>query len=105
MSSFSPRETVSELDAFYGRGAVHLAVAERDRDRVPELDAGLRQVEAGVGALVREALREAPGVAIGLATALADVSVWRLLKRLDAPPAEVRRIWARLMSCAIAASE
>ena len=47
---------VAELDAFYDRGAVWLGIAARDRDRVPELDAFLRQVEAGVEALVREAI-------------------------------------------------
>ena len=35
-------------------------------------------------------------------TALADVSVWRSLKRLDAPPAEFRRTMVRLLACAIA---
>jgi hypothetical protein len=74
---------VAELDAFYGRGAVWLGHAARDRDRVPELDAFLRHVDAGVGALVREAV--GPGsqeATIRLVTALADVSVWRSLKRL-----------------------
>ena len=94
---------VAELDAFYDRGAVWLGHAARDRDRVPELDAFLRQVEAGVEALVREAV--GPGSeesAILLAAALADVSVWRSLKRLDKPPAEFRRTMVRLLECAIA---
>ncbi len=97
---------VAELDAFYDRGADHLAVAARDRDRVPELDAGLRQVEAGVAALVREAVGEgSQDAAIRLATALADVSVWRSLKRLDAPPTEFRRTMVRLLACAISVAE
>ena len=96
---------VAELDALYGRGASGLEVAARDRDRVPELDAGLRQVEAGVEALVREALGEVPPAAFRLANALADVSMWRSLKRLDAAPAELRRIWARLLDCAVAAAQ
>lgn len=93
---------VAELDAFYDRGAVHLGVAARDRDRVPELDAGLRQVETGVEALVCEALSGAPAAATRMATALADVSVWRSLKRLGAPRTEFRRIWVRLLACGIA---
>jgi AcrR family transcriptional regulator len=93
---------VAELDAFYDRGAVWLGHAARDRDRVPELAAFLRQVEAGVEALVQEAV--GPGSeesAILLAAALADVSVWRSLKRLDTPPAEFRRTMVRLLACAI----
>ena len=35
-------------------------------------------------------------------TALADVAVWRSLKRLDTPPAEFRRTMIRLLDCAIA---
>ncbi len=50
---------VAEVDAFYARGALRLGLAGRDRDLVPELDGFLRAVEAGVEALVREALRHA----------------------------------------------
>ena len=75
---------VAELDAFYDRGAVWLGIAARDRDRVPELDGFLRQVDAGVEALVREAIGAGSSEAvIRLMTALADVSVWQSLKRLD----------------------
>ena len=52
---------VAELDAFYDRGAVWLGHAARDRDRVPELDAFLRHVDAGVEALVREAVGPGSG--------------------------------------------
>jgi AcrR family transcriptional regulator len=94
---------VAELDAFYDRGAVWLLIAARDRDRVPELDAFLRQVEAGVGALVREAIGAGSSEAvIRLMTALADVSVWLSLKRLDAPPTEFRRTMVGLLDCASA---
>jgi AcrR family transcriptional regulator len=93
---------VAELDAFYDRAAVRLGIAARDRDRVPELDAFLRQVDAGVQALVREALGAGPSeAAIRLATALTDVSVWLSLKRVDAPPAEFQRTIVRLLECAI----
>jgi AcrR family transcriptional regulator len=92
---------VAELDAFYERGAVRLGIAARDRERVPELDAFLRQVEAGIEALVREAAGAGASQAvIRLVTALADVSVWQSLKRLDAPPAEFRRTMAGLLDCA-----
>ena len=92
---------VAELDAFYGRGAVWLGIAARDRDRVPELDGFLRQVDAGVEALVREAAGPSSSEAeIRLMTALADVSVWQSLKRLDVAPAEFRRTMAGLLDCA-----
>ena len=69
---------------------------------VPELDASLRQVEAGVEALVREAIGAGSSEAvIRLMAALADVSVWLSLKRLDASPAEFRRTMAGLLNCAI----
>jgi len=94
---------VAELDAFYGRGAVWLGIAARDRDRVPELDGFLRQVDAGVEALVRAAVGAGSSEAvIRLMTALADVSVWLSLKRLDAPPAEFRRTMTGLLDCAAA---
>ena len=92
---------VAELDAFYDRGAVWLGIAARDRDRVPELDAFLRQVDAGVEALVREAVGAGSSeAAVKLMTALVDVSVWLSLKRLDAPPAEFRRTMVGLLDCA-----
>lgn len=94
---------VAELDEFYGRGAVWLGIAARDRDRVPELDGFLRQVDAGVEALVKGAAGAGSSEAeIRLMTALADVSVWQSLKRLDAPPAEFRRTMIGLLDCATA---
>lgn len=93
---------IAELDTFYDRAAGWLGIAARDRDRVPELEAFLRQVEAGVEALVREAMgAESSEASIRLITALADVSVWRSLKRLEAPPAKFRRTMVRLLTCAI----
>lgn len=92
---------VAELDAFYGRAAHRLGIAARDRDRVPELDGFLGQVEAGVEALVREAVGPSSSeAAVKLMTALADVSVWQSLKRLDVAPAEFRRMMASLLDCA-----
>lgn len=94
---------VAELDAFYDRGAVRLGIADRDRDRVPELEGFLRQVDTGVAALVREAMGAgASEGAIRFVTALSDVSVWRSLKRIGAPPDEFRRTMVDLLGCAIA---
>jgi AcrR family transcriptional regulator len=94
---------VAELDAYYGRASVWLGIAVRDRDRVPELDGFLRQVDAGVEALVREAVGAGFSESvIRLVMALADVSVWRSLKRLDTPPAEFQRTMVGLLDCAIA---
>ena len=94
---------VAELDAFYERGARFIVAADRDRDRVPELDAFVRQREAGVEALVRAAIGpDAPESTARLAVALASFPVWMSLKRLDAPPAEFGRLMVRLLACAIA---
>jgi len=94
---------VAELDAFYERGATWLGIAARDRDSIPELDSFLRQVDAGVEALVREAVGTGSSeAAIRLMTALADVSVWRSLKRLDMPRTEFRRTMTGLLDCAAA---
>jgi AcrR family transcriptional regulator len=94
---------VAELDSFYERAAVRLGIAARDRDRIPELDEFLRQVDASVDALVREAVGAGSSeTVVRLVTALADVSVWQSLKRLDAPPAEFRRTLAGLLECAVA---
>lgn len=94
---------VAELDAYYDRASVWLGIAARDRDSIPELDGFLRQVADGVEALVREAVGAGSSEAeIRLMTALADVSVWQSLKRLDAPPAEFRRTMVGLLDCASA---
>jgi AcrR family transcriptional regulator len=97
---------VAELDALYGRGASILMAAIRDRDRVPELDAFLRRVEAGVEALVREAFRDddLPDLAIQLAVALTNLPVWLSLGALRVPPKELARLKARLIDCAVAAA-
>jgi hypothetical protein len=52
---------VEELNAFYARGALRLALAARDRDLVSELDGFLTAVQAGVMALVREVLAKTVG--------------------------------------------
>lgn len=93
---------VAELDAFYDRAAVRLGIATRDRERVPELDAFLRQVGAGVEAWVREAMGAGSSeTAVRLVTALCDVSVWLSLKRIEVPPADFRDMMVGLIGCAI----
>lgn len=97
---------VAELDAYYGRASVWLGIAARDRNSIPELDGFLREVDAGVEALVREAAGAgASDAEIRLMSALADVSVWQSLKRLDAPPEEFRRTMAGLLDCASALAQ
>lgn len=96
---------VAELDAFYTRGASWLAIAAHDRERIAQLDAFLHHVDAGIAALVREALGPgAEDAAVKLVAALADVSVWKSLKRLKLPPAELRRTMVKLFGCAIRAA-
>lgn len=76
------RRLVQELDAFYRRGEFRLVRAGQDRDRVPELEAFLTHVEAGVEAFVREALEDASESEIRIVLALTDLRVWLSLKRL-----------------------
>jgi AcrR family transcriptional regulator len=73
---------VRELDAFYARGAVPLWRAEQDRDRIPELDASLREVDEGVAALVSAALADdASERTLAIVSALSGFAPWRALKR------------------------
>ncbi len=97
---------VEELDAFYGRGALRLGLAARDRELVPELDAFLNAVEAGVAALVREALAvtDRPERAVTAALALASFPVWAAFRRLDLPAAKRRRMIVRMLECGLAAA-
>lgn len=96
---------VDEIDAFYTRGALRLKLAGRDRELVPELDAFLGAVEAGVAALVREALARTPVPegAILAVLCLTTFPVWSAFKRLDLPDAERRQLTVRLIECGLAA--
>lgn len=97
---------VEELDAFYTRGALRLAFAARDRELVPELHGFLTAVEAGVEALVREALAKsgAPERAVQAAIAMASFPVWTAFNRLGLPKPEMRKLRVRLLECGIAAA-
>lgn len=94
---------VDELDGFYRRGALRLAKAQADRAVIPELDLFLNAVEAGVAALVREALNEETlsETTLQLVCALTDFPVWQAMQRIDCEAAERRRLLARLIRCAI----
>ena len=71
-----------ELDAFYERGAVPLWRAEQDRDRIPELDASLREVDEGVAALAAAALGDdAAARTVAIVGALSGFAPWRALAR------------------------
>jgi AcrR family transcriptional regulator len=94
---------VEEIDAFYERGALRLALAARDRDLLPELDYFLSAVEAGIDAMVREALKKAnlSSRAIEVALALMSFPVWAALNRLGLPAAERARLRTDLLKCGI----
>jgi AcrR family transcriptional regulator len=97
---------VAEVDAFYARGAHRLALAGRDRDLIPQLDGFLSAVEAGVAALVTEALRD-EGLsesAIKIAVALMGFPVWASLKKTGLDSTVLSAFRVRLMDCAIMAA-
>lgn len=93
---------VAELDAFYARATVWLSIATREQDRVPELREFLGHVDAGVEALLREALGPAVGEdARHLAMALVHRSVWETLRRLGAAPDRFRTAMPGVLLCAL----
>src|ERR1700694_3251850 len=81
---------VRELDGFYARGSLRLIAAANDRDRVPELDRFLLTVDAGIEALVREAIVDegANESLIGVLMSLTSVFVWQSMKRTDLSAAD-----------------
>lgn len=97
------RRLVDELDGFYRRGALRLSKANADRHLIPELDQFLRAVDAGVAALVREALKDEPlsDTVLQLVLSLTDFAVWGSMQRIDCDEAERRRLLTRLIRCAI----
>lgn len=95
---------VEELDAFYRRGALRLGLAARDRQLVPELDGFLTAVEAGIGALIKEALAGQEH-AIPVVTALTAFPVWSQFQALDLPAPERTALSVRILGCAIKAAQ
>lgn len=98
---------VRELDAFYERGALRLALASRDRELVPELDQFLGAVEAGVAAMVHEALRGADPSeqAVAAVNALMSFPVWAAFNRLGLAAAERTRLRTNLVECALKSAD
>jgi AcrR family transcriptional regulator len=97
---------IQELDAFYGRGAHRLRLAARDRDLLPELDGFLTTVEAGVEALVREALAKADQSerVVQLAIVLTSFPFWSGFDRLNLPPSERTKMKLSILECGMRAA-
>ena len=94
---------VSELDDFYGRGSMRLTKAAADRDRVPELDQFLTMVDAGIEALIREALAdERPSEPlVDVLMALCSIAVWQRLVRAALTEPQRQGILTDLLMSAI----
>jgi AcrR family transcriptional regulator len=94
---------VDELDAFYRRGALRLTAAAADRQLIPELDGFLRAVEAGVAALVREAVKDEAlsDAVLQLLLALTEFPVWTSMQKIPGDELERRRLIARLLGRAM----
>jgi AcrR family transcriptional regulator len=97
---------VEEVDEFYARGAHRLGLAARDRDLVPELEGFLHAVDAGVTALVREALAkdDPPEQTVQVVVALMAFPVWSALTRIGLSPSELTAFRVRLLRCALKAA-
>ena len=93
---------VRELDSFYRRGEPRLVRAAQDRDRVQGLDYFLTQVDAGIEALVREAMTGSVEAEVRGVLALTDLGVWLSLKRRGYSRAELMRLMLKLIDCALA---
>ena len=101
------RRLVEEVDSFYDRGAHRLDLAWRDRQLMPELDGFLNAVEAGIEALVAEALAPAgPSVRqLRLAVALTGFRLWQRLGRQGFGGAERRAVLLQTLSCGLDAAK
>jgi AcrR family transcriptional regulator len=97
---------IDELDAFYIRGSLRLGLASRDRELVPELHGFLTAVEAGVEALVREALATAgeSEKAVKVALMLMSFGVWTGFNKLGLPPSELKELKLRMLECGLKAA-
>jgi len=97
------RHLVDEVDGFYRRGALRLTAAYSDRHLIPELDQFLSAVEAGVDALVHEAVKDEnlPDAVLQLVVALMEFPVWTSMQKIAVDDLERRRLVADLLSCAI----
>jgi len=97
------RRFVDEVCDFYVRAFHPLHGSRQERDRVPELDDAMRQVEAALEALAREALAlERPTERqVQLVVALTDFDVWRSLRGHGVSQEEAPQILTRLVECAL----
>jgi AcrR family transcriptional regulator len=93
---------VDEVDRFYQRGALRLTAAQADRHVIPELDGFMRAVEAGVAALVCEAVKDdaMSRTQLQLLLALTTFPVWTSLQRIAGDDTERRRLLTDLLACA-----
>jgi len=93
-----------ELDAFYSRGELRLIAAANDRHRIPELDGFLNMVDAGMEALVREALaKEQLGERqVGVLMGLCGLAVWRRIRDAEPRKAERRSLLGDILEGAVA---
>jgi len=98
---------VAEVDAFYARGSLRLDLASRDRAVIAQLDGFLSAVEAGIAALVREALSPASPSeeTLEAATALMSFRVWQSFHRTTLSEARLATLRKRLLRCVLAAAE
>jgi hypothetical protein len=94
---------ITELDAFYERSAFRLKKAAQDRDKLPQIAGFLGAVEAGVTALVQQALANVPHRerAADVVKAITQVDVWTSLGASQPDAGERRRVRLRLLKCAV----
>lgn len=94
---------VSELDAFYSRGANRLNAAANDRDRIPELDRFLQMVDSGIEARIREAtVNEAPSAPmLSVLMSLCSLSVWQRMSWSALTNAQRQEVLVEILLSAI----
>jgi AcrR family transcriptional regulator len=99
------RRFVDEVAAFYTRAQLPLESARNERGRVPDLDAELRIVEAGLESLARAALalNGAEEAEVQLTLALTDFGVWKSLQDHGVSEERAVEIMASLLQCAVEA--
>jgi AcrR family transcriptional regulator len=100
------KRLIRVLDDFYRRGELRLRLIVRDRELVPELQGFLGAVEAGVEALVREALANSgePKAAIKVAIMLTSFPVWSEFNGLGLPASKLEALKVRILECALKAA-
>jgi AcrR family transcriptional regulator len=98
---------VQELDQLYDRGAHRLRLAARDRHIVAELDGFLRAVDAGIEALVRQALAGSASEdkSVRVVMAFTSLPVWTTLNEASTEAAARAELKVSLLECAVKAIE